>query len=155
MDIYEKLKELDLELPPLPPAGGLYKPVVQAGRILYVSGQGCTENGVPCVVGKVGSDRTVEEGQKAARICVMNALSLLDHYLGDLNKIERLLKLQGFVASAAGFNMQPKVIDGASRLLADIFGEDKGVGARTAISAFELPGRITVEIEFVFQLKAE
>ena len=152
MDIYARLKELGLELPPPPPPGGLYKPVKQAGNLLFVSGQGCTREGVPCFTGKVGAERTVEEGQEAARICVMNALSVLHDYLGDLNKVECLVRLQGFVASAEGFNMQPKVIDGASRLLADIWGEDNGVGA--AISAYELPGKITVEIEFIFQLKA-
>ena len=121
MDIYARLKELGLELPPPPPPGGLYKPVKQAGNLLFVSGQGCTREGVPCFTGKVGAERTVEEGQEAARICVMNALSVLHDYLGDLNKVECLVRLQGFVASAEGFNMQPKVIDGASRLLR-IFG---------------------------------
>ena len=154
MDIYARLKELGLELPPPPPPGGLYKPVKQVGDLLFVSGQGCTREGVPCFTGKVGAERTVEEGQEASRICVMNALSVLHAYLGDLNKVESLVRLQGFVASAEGFNMQPKVIDGASRLLADLWGEDNGIGARTAISAYELPGKITVEIEFIFQLKA-
>ncbi|MDD3231122.1 MAG: RidA family protein [Oscillospiraceae bacterium] len=155
MDIYARLKELGLELPPPPPPGGLYKPVRQSGDMLYVSGQGCTLNGEAQFPGKVGAERTVEEGQEAARVCVLNALSALHHYLGDLNKIQCLIKTQGFVASAEGFTMQPKVVDGASRLLADIWGEEDGVGARTAISAFELPGKITVEIEFIFQLKAE
>ncbi len=153
MDVYERLKELGLTLPPPPPPGGLYKPVKQIGDFLYVSGQGCTKEGIPCWEGKVGAERTVEEGQESARICVLNALSVLHSYLGDLNKIQCLVKTQGFVASAEGFNGQPKVIDGASRLLADIWGNDDGVGARTAISAIELPGRITVEIEFIFQLK--
>lgn len=151
MDVYARLKELGLELPPPPPPGGLYKPVKQTGDLLYVSGQGCTKSGVPCFEGKVGAERTVEEGREAARICVLNALSVLHNFLGDLNKIKCLVKLQGFVASAEGFNGQPKVIDGASQLLADIWGDDDGVGARTAVSAIELPGRITVEIEFIFQ----
>ncbi len=155
MDVYARLEELGLKLPPPPPPGGLYKPVKQVGDLLYVSGQGCTKEGVPCFSGKVGAERTVEEGQEAARICVLNALSVLDAYLGDLNKIDCLVKTQGFVASAEGFNMQPKVVDGASGLLADIWGEDRGLGARTAISAYELPGKITVEIEFIFQLKSE
>lgn len=155
MDVYARLKELNLELPVPPPPGGLYKPVRQVGDSLYVSGQGCTKQGIPCFSGKVGAERTVEEGQEAARICVMNALSVLDRYLGDLNRIQCLVKTLGFVASAEGFQMQPKVIDGASRLLADIWGEEDGVGARSAISAPELPGGITVEIEFIFQLKPE
>lgn len=154
MDIYARLKELGLELPPPPPLGGLYKPVVQVGDCLYISGQGCTKNGVPCFTGKVGAERTIEEGQEAARICAMNALSVLDRYLGDLNKIECLVKTQGYVASAEGFNKQPAVINGASRLLADLFGEEKGLGARTAISAFELPDGITCEMDFIFQVKS-
>ena len=153
MDVYARLKELGVELPPPAPAGGVYKPVKQVGDVLYVSGQGCTKNGVPVFTGKVGAERTVEEGQEAARICALNALSALDAYLGNLNKIKCLVKTQGFVASAPGFNMQPKVVNGASDLLADIWGEEDGIGARTAISAMELPDNITAEIEFIFQLK--
>jgi len=153
MDVYVRLKELGLELPVPPPRGGLYKPVNQVDNMLYVSGQGCAVNGQTGFTGKVGAERTVEDGQAAARNCALNALSVLDAYLGDLNKIKCLVKTQGFVASAAGFNSQPKVIDGASQLLVDIWGEDLGLGARTAISAYELPGDITVEIEFIFMLK--
>lgn len=151
MEIYEVIKNLGYELPELPPKGGIYKPVVQVGNLLYVSGQGATKAGVPVITGKVGTDRTVEEGQEAARICALNCLSTLHDYLGDLNKIKRLVKLLGFVESAPGFNMQPKVMDGASALLRDIFGEN-GVGARSAIGTNELPGNITVEIEFIFEI---
>jgi len=152
MDVYARIKNLGLELPPLPPKGGVYKPVKQVGNMLYVSGQGATLKGVPVVTGKVGAERTLEEGQEAARICAMNALSTLHDYIGDLNKIKCLVKTLGFVASAPNFNMQPKVIDGASLLLADIFGTDNGIGARSAIGANELPGNISVEIEFIFEI---
>lgn len=152
MDIYARLQELGLILPELPPRGGIYKPVKQVGNMLYVSGQGATVKGVPAITGHVGAERTIEEGQDAARLCVMNCLSTLHDYLGDLNKIKSLVKLLGFVASAPGFNMQPKVMDGASKLLMDIFGEDNGVGARSAIGTNELPGGITVEIEFIFEI---
>lgn len=152
MDVYARLKELGLELPALPPKGGVYKPVKQVGNMLYVSGQGSTVGGVPTVTGKVGTERTLVEGQQAARICAMNALSTLHDYLGDLNKIKSLVKMLAFVASAPNFNMQPKVIDGASQLLADIFGMDNGIGARSAIGTNELPGNITVEIEFIFEI---
>ena len=152
MDIYARIKELGLELPEPPPKGGVYKPVKQVGNLLYVSGQGATIKGVPVVIGKVGAERTLEEGQQAARICVMNALSTLQNYLGDLNKIKSLVKTLGFVASASNFNMQPKVIDGASLLLVDIFGTENGIGARSAIGTNELPGNITVEIEFIFEI---
>ena len=84
MDYYARQKALGLELPPPPPPGGLYKPVKQAGNLLFVSGQGCTREGVPCFTGKVGAERTVEEGQEAARICVLNALSVLHDFLGSI-----------------------------------------------------------------------
>ena len=151
MDIYSRLKELNITLPELPPRGGIYKPVKQVGNLLYVSGQGATVKGIPEIVGKVGAERTLEEGRQAARLCALNALSTLEDYLGDLNRIKSVVKTLGFVASAAGFNDQPKVIDGASSLYQEIWGED-GVGARSAISTNELPGNITVEIEFIFEV---
>lgn len=137
---------------PSPPKGGIYKPVKQVGNLLYISGQGATKDGQPVVSGKLGSERTIEEGQEAARICTLNALSVLHEYLGDLNKIKSVVKILAFVASAPGFNSQPAVVDGASQLLKDIFGDDNGVGARSAISAIELPGNISVEIEFIFEI---
>ena len=151
MDVYARLKELNLTLPEPPKAGGIYKPVRQTGNCLYVSGQGPSKAGVPAFTGKAGADRTVEEAQEAARICVLNGLSVLHDYLGDLNKIKGLVKTLAFVQSAAGFNQQPKVIDAASALLRDIWGE-AGVGARSAIGVNELPGNITVEIEFIFEI---
>jgi len=152
MNIYTKLEELDIELPSPPPAMGIYKPVKQVGNILYVSGQGPTKDGVPLVTGKVGAERTIEEGQEAARLCAINALSVLHGYLGDLNKIKSTVKILGFVASSPDFGRQPEVINGASRLLADIFGEENGIGARSAIGTNELPASISVEIEFVFEV---
>ena len=151
MDVYARLKELNLTLPEIPPAGGIYKPVRQMGNCLYVSGQGPTKAGVPVFTGKAGAERTIEEAQEAARLCVLNGLSVLHNFLGDLNKIKGLVKTLGFVQSAPGFNSQPKVIDGASSLLRDIWGE-AGVGARSAIGVNELPGNITVEIEFIFEV---
>lgn len=153
MDIYAKLEQLNLTLPDLPPRGGIYKPVKQVGNLLYVSGQGATVKGVPAVTGHVGAERTVEEGQQAARLCTLNCLSTLQDYLGDLNRIQSLVKILGFVSSAAGFNQQPKVIDGASALIRDLLGEDAGVGARSAIGVNELPGGISVEIEFIFEIR--
>ena len=152
MDIYKRLNELEINLPSIPPLAGIYKPVKKVGNLLYVSGQGPTENGVPLVVGKVGKERTVKEGQYAARLCVLNALSNLHEYLGDLNRIKSVVKLLVFVSSAEGFDRQPEVANGASQLLADIFGQEQGVGARSAIGTNELPGGITVEIEFIFEV---
>ena len=153
MDVYERMKELGVELPPPLPAGGLYQPALQVGDLVYVSGQGSFLKDGVTYDGKVGAERTIEEGQAAARLCVLNALSAVQARIGDLNKIERIVKLLGFVASAPGFNSQPAVMNGASQLLADIFGPDNGVAARSAIGTNELPLNLTVEVEFLFKLK--
>ena len=152
MDIYAKLKEMGLELPTLPQPKNIYKPVKQVGNVLYVSGQTPTENGTPVVCGQVGAERTVEEGQKAARICAINALSHLNNYLGDLNRIKSLVKTMGFIASAPGFNELPAVMNGASALFRDLLGEDAGVGARSAVGVSSLPGNVSVKIEFIFEI---
>jgi enamine deaminase RidA (YjgF/YER057c/UK114 family) len=152
MNIYENLKKLGLELPEPPPRGGLYTPVRQVGSMLYVSGQGPTEKGLPLYTGKLGQGITIEQGQAAACRCTLNALSVLHAYLGDLNRIAGVVKVLGFVASAPGFNSQPMVINGGSQLLIDLFG-DSGWHARSAIGTNELPGDIPVEIEFIFELK--
>lgn len=151
MDVYAKLKEMGMELPAPPPRGGIYKPVRWQGNLLYISGQGATRGGVPCITGRVGAERSIEDGQEAARVCVLNALSVLHEELGDLNRIKGLVKLLGFVQSTDDFHQQPKVMDGASQLLLDLFGE-AGVGARSAIGTNALPGDITVEIEFIFEV---
>jgi len=152
MDVYEKLREMGLHLNPPSHPAGIYKPVKQVGNLLYVSGQTPKENNVVAVSGKVGAERTIEEGQHAARLCTLSALSHLDNYIGDLNNIKSLVKTLGFVASAPNFNNQPAVINGASALLRDLFGEDAGVGARSSIGVSELPGNAAVEIEFIFEI---
>ena len=152
MDIYKKLEELEIELPKPPPLAGIFKPVKQVGNLLYVSGQGPTENGIPLLTGKVGRECSIEDGQYAARLCVLNALSNLQQYLGDLNKLKSVVKLLVFVASAEGFGKQPLVANGASKLLVEIFGEEQGMGVRSAIGTNELPDDIPVEIEFIFEI---
>jgi len=151
MDVYARLKELNLTLPELSPAIGVFKPVRQAGNCLYVSGQLSIKDGEPLYPGKVGAEVTVEQGQEAARACVLNALSNLHHFLGDLNKIKGLIKTLAFIQSADGFNQQPMVANGASSLLKDIWGED-GLGARSAIGVNELPRNVSVEVEFIFEV---
>jgi len=151
MDIYDRLRELGLAMPEAPDAMGLYVPVKQVGSLVFSSGQGPLEKGKPVFTGKVGADRTLEEGQAAARMCVMNILAQVEKHLGDLNRVKNVVKLLGFVASAPGFNDQPKVINGGSQLLIDVFGE-AGRHARSAIGTNELPGDITVEIEAIFEV---
>lgn len=152
MNIYDKLEKLSIKLPSPPVRGGIYAPVKQSGNLLYVSGQGPIVNGKPAYTGKAGAERTVEEAQEAARICAVNMLSVLNEYAGDLNRVKGVVKLLGFVGSAPGFNEQPRVINAASQLLVDVFG-DEGWHARSAIGANELPSDITVEIEGIFELK--
>lgn len=153
-NVYQRLEELGYSLPPLPPKGGVYKPVKQVGNLLYVSGQGATLGGVPHITGKLGAGCTVEQGQEAARLCALNALSTLHAFLQDLNRIKGVVKILGFVASAEGFCQQPKVMDGCSVLLQELFGEE-GVASRSAIGVNELPGGIACEVEFLFELKTE
>ncbi|TCL70088.1 enamine deaminase RidA (YjgF/YER057c/UK114 family) [Hydrogenispora ethanolica] len=152
MCVYENLKKLQLELPAPPPLGGVYVPVKQVGNLLFTAGQGSTQNGVPVVAGKAGADVSIETAQNGARIAALNMLSILHQYTGDLNRIKNVVKILGFVASAPGFGDQPKVMNAASQLLVDLFGE-AGRHARSAIGVNELPGNITVEIEGVFELK--
>ncbi len=149
--IYETLKKLGLQLPPAPQAVGLYSPVKQSGNLLYVSGQGFIRDGEALVQGKAGSDVSLEQAQEAAREAALNMLSVLDRFIGDLNRIGSVVKLLGFVASAPGFNDQPKVLNGASQLFIDLFGE-AGRAARSAVGVNELPLNLTVELEGIFEL---
>lgn len=151
MCVYENLKKLNLVLPPPPTPGGLYVPVKQVGNLLFAAGTGPYVNGEAVVTGKVGAERTIEEGQEAARICILNALSNVQAHLGDLNKVKNVVKILGFVASAPGFDKQPAVINGGSQLLIDLFGE-RGKHARSAIGVNEMSRNITVEIEIIFEV---
>lgn len=152
MNIYDKLKELGIKLPKPATVGGVYVPVRQSGNLLFVSGQGPSIDGKSLYIGKVGKDLTIKEGQEAAKICILNMLSALEAYLGDLNRIEGVIKVLALVASAQGFGQQPAVVNAASQLLVDVFGE-KGWHARSAMGTSELPGDIPIEIEAIFELK--
>jgi len=151
MDVYARLKELNIALPELPPPAGIFKAVRQAGNCLYVSGQVATRDGAVLYPGKLGAAVTIDQGQEAARACVINALSNLNTFLGDLNKIKSVIKILVFIQSAEGFSQQPQVANGASALLKDIWGDD-GVGARSAIGVSELPLNVSVEVEFIFEV---
>lgn len=153
MNVNETLKKLDVELPNPPPKGGVYKPVKQVGKLLFVSGQGCTKDGKPLFQGKVGKECTLEMGQAAAKVCALNALSVLKDYLGDLDKVKCLVKTLAFVSSDPTFSQQHLVANGCSMFLSEVFGADNGVGSRSAIGVAQLPGNIPVEIEFVFEEK--
>lgn len=154
MDVYAKLKELGIEILEHTPKGGIYTSVLPfAGRLAYVSGTSAAAKCRECRLGKLGKDLTLEEGQEEARFCMINILSNLHHDLGDLNRIKRFVKMLAFVASADDFYQQPQVANGASSLLQDIFGEEGGLPARSAIGVNVLPGNIPVEIEMLLELK--
>ena len=146
------LTSMEIELPPAPVAAGLYKPVLVVGNLAYLSGHLplCADGTI--MTGQVGNGRTVEEGNEAARQVGLNMLSSLRAALGTLDRVERLVKLLGLVNSPSGFSQHPQVINGCSELFKDIFGEDHGVGTRSAFGASGLPGDAMVEIEGIFQL---
>ncbi|MGE0462963.1 MAG: RidA family protein [Vicinamibacterales bacterium] len=146
-----RLKALGIQLPPAPTAVANYVPAVRSGNLVFLAGQGPLANGKPTVTGKVGAQLTEEEGYKAARATILNSLAALRAEVGSLDRVRRIVKLTGWVNSAPGFTRQPWVINGASDLLVEIFGE-AGRHARTAVAANELPFDIPVEIEIVVEI---
>ena len=147
----KRISELRLELPPVPKAGGVYKPVVVTGKLLFVSGQGPVKSDGTTIKGKAGKDLTTEEAKAAARQVGLTMLSTMKTHFGDLSKIKRLVKALGMVNSAPDFDQHPAVINGFSELMAEIFGEENGIGARSAVGMI-LPNNIAVEIEAIFEL---
>lgn len=146
-----RISELGLELPPAPKPMGVYKPVLITGNYLYVSGQGPLKSDGTLIKGRVGDDLTMEQGKEAARQVGLSMLSLIKANIGDLSKIKRLVKTLGMVNSASDFTMHPAVINGFSELMADVFGNENGIGVRSAVGMF-LPNNIAVEIEAIFEL---
>ena len=153
MSIEERLKELNIELPEAPKPAGSYVPAVICDRMVFVAGQLPSVSGELKYTGKVGKDVTVEDAYEAAKLCAINALSVLKSYVGDLDRIEQIVRIGGFVNSAEGFTMQPKAINGASDFLVEVFGE-KGKHARAAVGVNELPLNAAVEVEMTVYLKA-
>ena len=153
-NIYDVLKEKGITLPAPPPKGGVYTPVQAFGeKFLYCSGCGPDLGGGNTVTGKLGKDLAVEDGQQAAYNCILNLLANLEAQISDLNQIKRFVKILAFVNSTDDFTMQPQVVNGGSLLLADLFGDEAGLPARSAIGTNSLPGGIACEIEAVVELK--
>ncbi len=140
----DRLRELGYELPPVPRPAGSYVPAIRAGTLVFTSGQVPLQGGELAKTGKVGDGVTLEEAQEAARLCALNALAAAAAEAGGLNNISRIVKVTGFVASAQGFNGQPQVLNGASDLLGEVFGE-AGLHARSAVG-------VAVEVELVVEL---
>ena len=148
----ERLAALGLELPSLPPPVFKYVPAIRQGDLVFASGQTPTVDGRLTVTGKLGAGVSVEEGQQAARLCVLNCVAAAASAAGGVDNITQVLKLTGYVASAAGFTDQPLVINGASQLLEEIFG-DAGRGARAALGLAELPGGAPVEVDLIVAVR--
>lgn len=148
--IEARLKELGLELPEAPKAAGAYVGYVQTGNLLFLAGQVPFWNGELLHVGKVGVDFTVEQGQEAARVCTLNILAQTKVALGDLDRVTRFVKLNGYVNCPQDFTQHPAVINGASNLIGEVFGE-KGAHARVAMGAGSLPLNVAVEIDAVIE----
>ena len=152
MNIEKKLKELNIELPNAPDPVGAYVAFKKVNKLLFISGQLPISNDGKIIKGQIGKDLTLEDGQKASKLCVINILAQAKKALnGDLNNIKNCVKITGFVNSTDDFKNQPKVINPASETLSAVFG-DKGKHARVAISANSLPLGAAVEIDAIFEI---
>jgi enamine deaminase RidA (YjgF/YER057c/UK114 family) len=145
-----RLKELAIELPEVAKPLASYVPAVRSGNLVYTSGQLPMQAGKLAATGKLGDDVTPEQGKALARICTLNALAAVDSLVG-IDAVTQVVKVVGFVASAPGFNGQPGVVNGASHLLAEVFG-DHGSHARSAVGVAELPLDSPVEVELVVEV---
>jgi enamine deaminase RidA (YjgF/YER057c/UK114 family) len=151
MNIEKKIENLGITLPDDTKPRAMYVPVKQLGNALFIAGQVPFVDGRLAYQGKVGKERTMEEAQDAARICIINMLAAVKGYLGDLDKVKNVVKVQAFVSSEVGFMDQHLVVNAASQLLYEVFGE-AGRHARTAVGTNQLPMDATVEIEAIFEI---
>lgn len=152
MSIAERMNELGIELPKAPAPVGAYVPYVISGSLMFISGQVPIKEGSMIYEGKVPLDVTVEQGQECAALCFLNAIAQAKAALGDLERVERIVRMTGYVAVAADFTDQPLVVNGASNLAVDIFGEN-GRHARVAVGVAELPLGAPVELEVILEVK--
>jgi enamine deaminase RidA (YjgF/YER057c/UK114 family) len=152
MSIQSKLAELGLKLPVAAAPVAAYVPAVRTGNLVFTAGQLPLVDGKIPFIGKVGSDVTPEQAKDMAQVCALNALAAIS-LVADIDQIERVVRIGGFVNGVPGFVAIPQVINGASELLINLFGEVNGKHARTAISVAELPLNAPVEVEMVVQLK--
>lgn len=154
MSIENRLRELGITLPAPPKPVGSYIPAVRTANLVFLSGILPFQEGKLAWEGKLGHELTVEQGKQAARLALINALAVIQQALGSLDRVKRIVRLGGHVASAPGFNQQPMVLNGASDLLVEIFGE-RGIHARLALGAIELPLNASVELELIVEVEGE
>lgn len=152
-DADKRIQELHLTLPPAPKPVAVYKTAVKHGNLLFVSGHGPLKVDKTLITGRLGKDMTLEQGKEAAKQTGLAILATIKETLGSLNKVKRLVKTFGMVNCTDDFFDQPKVINGFSELMKDVFGEDAGIGARSAVGHNSLPGNITVEVEAIFEVE--
>lgn len=152
MNYEAELEQLGLEIPKPPQPVAVYVPAITVGNLVFTSGQIPVSGGVMRYQGKVGAELSQDQGYAAAQLCALNCLSVLKGQLGSLNRIDRIVKLTGYVNSAPGFTGQSQVINGASELLGKVFGEN-GHHARAAVGVSELPLDAAVEIEMIVRVK--
>lgn len=154
MSVYDKLKELGIELPEANAPAAMYSPGVRAGGFVYTAGQTPKKDGKLQYTGKLGRDLDEAQGKDAARLCALSCLAIVEREAGGLDNVERIVKLTGYVNSAPDFTRQSQVIDGASELLYAVFGE-AGAHARSAVGCAALPGDAACEVELIVKLKNE
>ena len=155
MNVYDRMKELGISLPKPPAKGGVYAQAKEFGDgLVYISGCVPTIDG-KSVHGKLGKEITIEQGQECAKNCMLNVLAVLESHIGDLNRVKNVVKILAFVAGTDEFYDHPKVANGGSQLLVDIFGEKVGVPSRSAVGVNALPGNVPVEIEALFEISKE
>lgn len=147
-----RMEELGVSIPRIPPPVGAYIPAVQSGKLVFSSGQGAYRDGAEAYIGQVGDSISLEEAYDAARIACLNCLAAIRSVTGSLDRITRVVQVRGFVNSAPWFYDQPRVINGASELLLEIFG-DAGRHARCALGTSALPKNIPVEVEMVVEVE--
>jgi enamine deaminase RidA (YjgF/YER057c/UK114 family) len=150
----QRFESLGLTLPPAPKAMAVYKPFLQVGNLVYVSGHGTVKEDGTLIIGRVGKDLTMEEGKAAAQQVGLAILATLKKNLGSLNRIRRVIKILGMVNSVPEFERHPFVMNGCSELFAKVWGEENGIGVRSAVGMGSLPDNIPVEIEAIFELES-
>lgn len=148
----EQFEKLGLTLPPGPKPLGVYKPCLIDGKYLYLSGHGTVQNDGTLIIGRVGEDMDMEAGKLAARQVGLAMLATIKANLGSLNKVKRVIKVLGMVNATPDFERHPYVINGCSELFASVWGEENGIGVRSAVGFGSLPDNIPVEIEAMFEL---
>lgn len=152
MNADQNFEKLGLELPPAPKPLGVYKPTLQIGKDVYVSGHGTVQLDGSLIIGRIGDDMTMEEGKLAARQVGLAILATLKENYGSLSRIKRVVKVLGMVNCTQDFEKHPYIINGCSELFAEVWGEEHGIGVRSAVGMGTLPDNIPVEIEALFEL---